>query len=162
MGNTPEIEKGAQVSEESIKTKNQQQTEILIEPSQFPTLKAFLANEFATSNIVYQRIYPTSLPIPDRKSLFFTELYNIKQLLQYKKMSCANEMDYQLNPFFSRLLTDSELIPFYSLKNPADSTLIFESRFESGNLRMAIKVELLYNSSCRNLMLNMIFTCKMM
>ena len=34
-----------------------------------------------------------------------------------------------------------KLKPFYKLKDPiSDKTLIFESRFESGNLKKAIKV----------------------
>jgi hypothetical protein len=32
------------------------------------------------------------------------------------------------------------LPPYYKLKGPADQTLIFESRFESGNLRRAVKI----------------------
>jgi hypothetical protein len=32
------------------------------------------------------------------------------------------------------------LEPFYSPTGPEDSTLIFESRFESGNLAAAVKV----------------------
>jgi len=33
-----------------------------------------------------------------------------------------------------------ELLPYYKLENPDDKTLIFESRFESGNLRRAIQM----------------------
>lgn len=32
------------------------------------------------------------------------------------------------------------LPPYYKLKGPADNTLVFESRFESGNLRRAVKI----------------------
>ena len=32
------------------------------------------------------------------------------------------------------------LKPYYKLKDPTDKTLVFESRFESGNLRKAVKV----------------------
>ena len=35
---------------------------------------------------------------------------------------------------------DEEVKQFYDLKNKEDKTLIFESRFESGNLSMASKV----------------------
>ena len=33
-----------------------------------------------------------------------------------------------------------DLPPFYKVRNPEDKTLVFESRFESGNLRRAIQV----------------------
>ena len=33
----------------------------------------------------------------------------------------------------------SYLLPYYALENELDNTLIFESRFESGNLRRAFK-----------------------
>lgn len=32
------------------------------------------------------------------------------------------------------------LPPYYKLKGPNDNTLVFESRFESGNLRRAVKI----------------------
>lgn len=32
------------------------------------------------------------------------------------------------------------VVPYYTPKNAKDSTLVFESRFESGNLNMAVKV----------------------
>jgi hypothetical protein len=35
---------------------------------------------------------------------------------------------------------EGEVSPFYVLQNPEDNTLLFESRFESGNLRRAIQV----------------------
>ena len=34
----------------------------------------------------------------------------------------------------------SKLRPYYIKENDEDSTLIFESRFESGNLRRAVKI----------------------
>jgi cytosolic carboxypeptidase protein 2/3 len=33
-----------------------------------------------------------------------------------------------------------KLPPYYKLKSPMDQTLVFESRFESGNLRRVIKI----------------------
>jgi hypothetical protein len=35
---------------------------------------------------------------------------------------------------------EGEVAPFYNLTSPEDSTLLFESRFECGNLRRAIQV----------------------
>ena len=35
---------------------------------------------------------------------------------------------------------DGEVAPFYILQNSEDNTLLFESRFECGNLRRAIQV----------------------
>ena len=41
---------------------------------------------------------------------------------------------------FSKTHYYDKLSPYYKLKNPQDSTLIFESRFESGNLQRVIQV----------------------
>ena len=38
-------------------------------------------------------------------------------------------------------LSDTPITPYYSIKDPTDPTLIFESRFNSGNLDLAIKVD---------------------
>jgi len=40
----------------------------------------------------------------------------------------------KLNRYYSKLKT------FYQKENEEDNTLIFESRFESGNLRRAVKI----------------------
>ena len=37
-------------------------------------------------------------------------------------------------------LVKVNLEPFYKSKGPNDTTLVFESRFESGNLRRAVKI----------------------
>jgi Cytosolic carboxypeptidase N-terminal domain len=37
--------------------------------------------------------------------------------------------------------SDTPVVPYYTLKDPTDTTLIFESRFDSGNLDLAIKVD---------------------
>lgn len=34
----------------------------------------------------------------------------------------------------------SDLNPYYPLADPSDTTLVFESRFESGNLKRALKM----------------------
>jgi hypothetical protein len=40
----------------------------------------------------------------------------------------------------SNSIDENKLEPYYQLKDEEDKTLIFESRFESGNLSMATKV----------------------
>jgi hypothetical protein len=51
-----------------------------------------------------------------------------------------NQKVPKLNRFYSKLKN------FYQKENEEDNTLIFESRFESGNLRRAVKVgDLEYN-----------------
>ena len=37
-----------------------------------------------------------------------------------------------------KVLVKVNVEPYYTHKSPADTTIIFESRFESGNLRRAI------------------------
>ena len=43
-------------------------------------------------------------------------------------------MDYESNKFYT------ELKPYYELENKYDDTLVFESRFECGNLHKAFRV----------------------
>jgi len=51
---------------------------------------------------------------------------------------------------YNRPDTSGRLTPYYTPKSPDDITLVFESRFESGNLRRAIKVsEGEYDLMCR-------------
>mmetsp|Transcript_13696 Transcript_13696/g.13414 ORF Transcript_13696/g.13414 Transcript_13696/m.13414 type:complete len:166 (-) Transcript_13696:466-963(-) len=45
-----------------------------------------------------------------------------------------------INPHNNQFYMEQVLKPYYSPKTPEDYTLIFESRFESGNLRRAIQV----------------------
>ena len=40
----------------------------------------------------------------------------------------------RLNRYYTKLK------PYYKIKDTSDNTLVFESRFESGNLRKAVKV----------------------
>jgi hypothetical protein len=110
----------------SIERKDKQRTKeqkITKETPIVKTLKAHLTIELQLSSIVYERLYPNSLPIIKRKSLFFTEL------------SSMNTQDERSG----RMIEDKKMTPYYSLKGNNDRTLIFESRFESGNLRLAIK-----------------------
>jgi len=112
--------------EKSEKTEKPQDpfSEIPKEISVMQTIKSYLQNELLTANIVYERIYPNSLPVIQRKSLFFTELYAIKP-------------HYQNDAYLGKVLTEKEFQPYF--RKDEENTLIFESRFECGNLRLAIK-----------------------
>jgi len=46
----------------------------------------------------------------------------------------ADKKGPRLNRYYEKLP------PFYKLKGPSDQTLVFESRFESGNLRRVVKI----------------------
>ena len=59
---------------------------------------------------------------------------NIKEKIMDKK-------DCLLSQSYSNNVHNRELRPYYSLKSPQDKTLLFESRFESGNLLCAFKTE---------------------
>ncbi len=78
--------------------------------------------------LVYEKLFPESKPTAKRGSLFFTELCNIQGLINLKDESVG------------KTFGEDALVPYYSLRDKQDDTLLFESRFESGNLCMALKV----------------------
>lgn len=43
-------------------------------------------------------------------------------------------------PTYCRMHYYRNLNPYYRVRDPSDETLVFESRFESGNLRRVLKV----------------------
>jgi len=97
------------------------------EPSIFLTLSTHLSNQFLTSQLVYERLYPDCVPVSKKKSRHFTELLKIKNSdYSSEETGIAN--------------IEGDLAPYYKLKEPTDETLVFESRFESGNLCLALKV----------------------
>ena len=53
-----------------------------------------------------------------------TQLINVKELLSSEPSAASSQM----------------VLPYYTPTDSNDRTLVFESRFESGNLAMAIKV----------------------
>lgn len=96
---------------------------ILPELSAFVTLERKLKEEFASSELVYERVYPEALSAAKKSSLILTQLVPISQA-----QAQSNE-----DPL-------PELSSYYTPKDEKDETLIFESRFESGNLCLAFKV----------------------
>ena len=103
------------------------------------TLKTYFANELPKSHIVYERTYPGSIPQIQRKSLFCTELYNVKKLTKFSSSLDQNDAAIYADSLQCRVMTENEMIPYYKISGSEDKTLVFESRFESGNLCMAIK-----------------------
>lgn len=101
-------------------------TKVLTELSPTKTLKDSLASELRSYTLVYERLYPNSLPIAQRKSLFFTELMAV---------SARSAPDFYLG----KVLGEEEMSSYYRPKDAADKTLVFESRFEAGNLKLALK-----------------------
>ncbi len=96
------------------------------------TLKRFLTSDVSPKQVVYERCFPKSLPQQKRDSYFLTELYNVKRLIQ--RQGCFdNELLCSGTDHVKPVLE-----PYYHL-GENDSTLVFESRFESGNLCLAIK-----------------------
>jgi len=61
--------------------------------------------------------------------------YSIRQPAPGEKNSVSERKGPRLNRYYEFLK------PYYKSKNPdIDQTLVFESRFESGNLRRAVKI----------------------
>jgi len=100
------------------------------EISTFPTLKEYILKELPISQMVYERLYPESVPIKQKQNMFLTQLFNIHKLVPSE--SLQSEQHY-----YSGI--EVELLPYYQPKDDMDKTLIFESRFESGNLALALK-----------------------
>lgn len=105
------------------------------------TLKNLITTETESQQIVYERLFPKSTPQQERDTYFLTEMYNIKGLLR-RQTEMDEGMDLKLKTSILKNTNQSSqsLSPYYTKKSPTDQTLIFESRFESGNLCLAIKV----------------------
>ena len=75
--------------------------------------------------------------------MYFTDLY-INRLV-YDSVEKSYFHEVKISCFFGLLFqkydttfVKLDILPYYVPKNQEDSTLIFESRFESGNLRRAV------------------------
>lgn len=66
-------------------------------------------------------------------------LLDVKRLLKNSAISQANKQDNQTEGEKKALLKVN-VDPFYIPKDENDKTIVFESRFESGNLAAAVKV----------------------
>lgn len=116
--------------------------ETIEEPSE-KTLKSYITTEISPSQVVYERLYPNSIPQIKRDSYFLTEMFNIKSMLRHQVFN-EEEMELKFKTDCVKGFTQSQQTtsPYYSITSPEDKTLVFESRFESGNLCMAIKVNI--------------------
>jgi hypothetical protein len=104
------------------------------------TLKELVTNEIKKRDIVYERRFPKSLPQQQRESYFFTELFNIKRLLRRQSMLEA-ESNLRLHSSTGKDEdSGAGLASYYTPTGLDDHTLVFESRFECGNLSLAVKV----------------------
>ena len=101
------------------------------------SLKRFITTEISSKQIVYERSYPKSLPQQKRDSYFLTEMFNVKRLIR-RQLLLENDADFVIRTSNMKS-ADSLLAPYYTPISE-DRTLVFESRFESGNLCMAVKV----------------------
>ena len=82
-------------------------------------------------NIVYERVYPDTPRQIDKTNYYLTVLYNVKKLVYLQKNDDdACEMHKPTGA----------ITPYYKPSNALDKTIVFESRFESGNLGVAIKL----------------------
>jgi len=105
------------------------------------TLKSVITNEVAPQEVIYERLFGKSLPQQKRESYFLTEMYNIKSLIR-RRESTEESIDLRLRTSLLKDTSSSSqsLSPYYIPTSPEDTTLVFESRFESGNLCLATKV----------------------
>jgi hypothetical protein len=87
--------------------------------------------------VVYERLFTKSLSQRMRDSFFLTEMYNIKNLIKHNNQT--EDISLKLRTTGNDTNIKEMLEPYYK-PLPNDSTLVFESRFESGNLCLAAKV----------------------
>lgn len=102
------------------------------------TIKSLLTTEVPSQKIVYEKLFAKSLPQQMRDSYFLTELYNVKILI--KRNEEVQNTKSEFNKTQRTEVFTERMEPYYQPTSPRDTTLVFESRFESGNLCMAIKV----------------------
>ncbi len=104
------------------------------------TLKSMITEEITSEQIVYERLFAKSLPQQKRDSYFLTEMYNIKSLIR-RQGALEDNIDLKLRAGLPDKTNAKQLLaPYYTPTSAADRTLVFESKFESGNLCMAIKI----------------------
>lgn len=96
------------------------------------SLKRYLTSEVSSQQVVYERCYPKSLPQKKRDSYFLTEMFNIKRLIRRQGLLESDADTTQIK--------EPVVPPYYTVVSPEDRTLVFESRFESGNIALAMKV----------------------
>jgi len=90
--------------------------------------------------LVYERIFPNSLPHSQREDYFLTEVANIKSLVS-KNLKMDNEFNIKMQVKNFKNNYKAEIVELEQ-NSKKDKTLGFESRFETGNLCLAFKVKL--------------------
>lgn len=96
----------------------------------------------AVGELVYQRHFldfKSMMKVQKRDFVLEENLLDVKKLL--KTSNFVGEGQQHKNDPEKKQLVRVNLEPFYTASDPEDSTLIFESRFESGNLAAAVKVK---------------------
>jgi hypothetical protein len=113
------------------------------------SLRTLITARFSAQSIVYERLFDNYIPQQQRESYFLTEVYNINSMLRHQSSATEEGMDLKLRTAILKGINQNcqSLLPYYNKLNSGDKTLIFESRFESGNLSMAVKVKI----SCFNI-----------
>ena len=109
-----------------------------------------LFHSVSKSDIVYEKEAKNSLPQCQRDTFFLSEIINIKSLVATNKQ-ITGDIEIKLKAQSSQSKGHQSLSPYYVPRGYEDRTLVFESRFESGNLCIAIKAsESEYNCFLQN------------
>jgi len=105
------------------------------------SLKSELERMYCEYKLVYERLYPNSLPNSQRYDYFFTEVISVKSLIS-KRTILDSEINLQMHLKNYKTQTNFNLLANTVLIDSNEKTLKFESRFESGNLCLAFKVSI--------------------
>jgi hypothetical protein len=81
----------------------------------------------------------TALNAPSQGIGSASYLINIKKLIDEHNIE-GEKKDFKIMKTQNMKINNTQVQPYYKLADEADKTLLFESRFESGNLLAAIKV----------------------
>jgi len=81
----------------------------------------------------------SSLNTPSQCPGSASYLINIKKLIEEHNIE-GEKKDFKSMKTQNNKLVSTQVEPYYKLEDESDKTLIFESRFESGNLLAAIKI----------------------
>lgn len=133
-----------------------------------------LHRHFTNHILIYERIYPNSISQQKREESFLTEYLNVKSMVFQRTLQENEFKKFHQNKNKSNLINLSErfenkdkLQNFQSIINSsvratqntyfkASKDLIFESKFESGNLCLAFKALFIRLEKT-----NILFICKM-
>lgn len=119
------------------------ESSLLTKPKRtFKNMFSLELNSYERNPVVYSRYakepYDPEEKVPE--NCFKSCIINIKKLISENDNKDKSIPGIKINKNGKKVKKD-KVSSYYKLQDPNDRTLIFESRFESGNLNLAMKIE---------------------